>query len=555
MLALLLESAFRSLVLGLVVWTALKVFRIRNSHAQAAAWTLVLLAALSMPILMQWRTVPVPAPAVVRFVPPAAHISVTAPARVNVPARQADVAVDWPLIAERAYLLIALLLLVRMATGLVLTWRLVRSGIEVNDTWTAGSNVRSTAEISVPVTFGSTILVPAKWSDWDDVRRRAVLIHERSHIKHGHFYIQLLAGFHRAIFWFNPLSWWLLKRLAELAETVCDDAAVGAVADRPSYAAILLDFARKGESIPAGVAMARRATVSRRVERILHETNICPRMGWKATVMLVACLAPVIVLTAGCSLQAQAQKSTAAQTTGRESGQKRSAFHLTNNISDDEPFVIMHGGDTIIEDASGEDRSRANRLKARFGDDYIWFLHDSKAYYITDPALIQQAREYFRDQEALGAKQAELGARQAELGKEQARLGVLQAEVHVKTPDLTAQLARLEAAVKALRTTSQQTAGKEVRETEIGELQDRLGELQGQLAELQERAAEKQSEAGVEQGRLGELQGKLGAQQGELGEEQGKLGEEQSRLAELASQQVRKLLDSALRKGLAKPVE
>ncbi len=49
MLTLVMESAVRSLALGLVVWVALKAFRIRNPHTQAAAWTLVLVAALSMP--------------------------------------------------------------------------------------------------------------------------------------------------------------------------------------------------------------------------------------------------------------------------------------------------------------------------------------------------------------------------------------------------------------------------------------------------------------------------------------------------------------------------
>ena len=47
MLALLLESALRLLALGGVVWLGLKLFRVRNPHAQMTAWTVVLLASLS----------------------------------------------------------------------------------------------------------------------------------------------------------------------------------------------------------------------------------------------------------------------------------------------------------------------------------------------------------------------------------------------------------------------------------------------------------------------------------------------------------------------------
>jgi hypothetical protein len=64
MLALLLESAVRNLILGLVVWCGLKFFRVHCAQIQRIAWTVVLMAALAMPLLMQWNTVTLPAPAV-----------------------------------------------------------------------------------------------------------------------------------------------------------------------------------------------------------------------------------------------------------------------------------------------------------------------------------------------------------------------------------------------------------------------------------------------------------------------------------------------------------
>jgi len=63
MLDLLLESALRSLVLGGAVWLGLALLRVRNPHTHMTAWTVVLVASLSMPFLMHRLTITVPAPA------------------------------------------------------------------------------------------------------------------------------------------------------------------------------------------------------------------------------------------------------------------------------------------------------------------------------------------------------------------------------------------------------------------------------------------------------------------------------------------------------------
>ena len=72
MLAILAESALRSLLLGGVVWIGLNLFRVRNPHMHMTSWAMVLLASLSMPLLMHWTTVTVtvdalPVPAAEQF--------------------------------------------------------------------------------------------------------------------------------------------------------------------------------------------------------------------------------------------------------------------------------------------------------------------------------------------------------------------------------------------------------------------------------------------------------------------------------------------------------
>ena len=126
-----------------------------------------------------------------------------------------------------------------------------------------------------------------------------MLSHERAHVAHGDFYVLLLAAFNRAVFWFNPLAWWQLVRMAELAEIISDDAALEMLNDPPSYAGMLLDLADGLEEPPIATPMARACTLRKRVERILSGTAVPARMGWRKRALVAIALAPVVMFAAG----------------------------------------------------------------------------------------------------------------------------------------------------------------------------------------------------------------------------------------------------------------
>src|SRR5438132_6574467 len=170
--------------------------------------------------------------------------------------------------------------MLRLATGILLTWRMARDALPIRENWTRGVDVRVSDVVGAPVTFGSTVLLPPEHIDWSVAKRRAVLSHEASHVAHGDFYVLLWAAFNRALFWFNPFAWWQLVRLAELAEIISDDAAIEILKDRTCYADILLDFATHVQRAQAGLPMARACTVRQRVERILGEAVEPARLNW-----------------------------------------------------------------------------------------------------------------------------------------------------------------------------------------------------------------------------------------------------------------------------------
>jgi beta-lactamase regulating signal transducer with metallopeptidase domain len=54
----LLEATLRALIAAFAVWAGLRILRVKNVPAQKAAWGLMLIAALAMPLLMRWQLVP-----------------------------------------------------------------------------------------------------------------------------------------------------------------------------------------------------------------------------------------------------------------------------------------------------------------------------------------------------------------------------------------------------------------------------------------------------------------------------------------------------------------
>ena len=212
---------------------------------------------------------------------------------------QSYAAVNWLAVATTIYASVAGLLLLRLAVGVYLTWRLVRAARPIRESWTAGSDVRVSDVVTGPVTFGSTILLPPQCIDWNLPKRRAVLAHEGAHVANRDFYVLLLASLNRAVFWFSPFAWWHQIRLAELAEIISDARALEVLDDRLSYAEILLDLVQRVRQAPVALEMARASTVRARVERILAAPSAPATLGWRKRIWAAAAILPVVVVSAG----------------------------------------------------------------------------------------------------------------------------------------------------------------------------------------------------------------------------------------------------------------
>jgi hypothetical protein len=372
MLAILAESALRSLFLGGAVWVGLNLLRVRNPHVQMTCWVTVLVASLSMPLLMHWTTVtvtldPLPVPTPEKLWP--AHnplpelLRSSPPSEPGMPVAahgEKYEAVNWLALATAVYAFVAGMLLLRLAVGIFLTWRLVRAAKPMREPWAANSNVRVSHVIGGPVTFGSTILLPPQWVDWDLPKRQAVLAHEGAHVANRDFHVLLAASLNRAVFWFSPFAWWQLSRLAELAEIISDARALEVFEDRLSYAEILLDLVQNVRRAPAGLEMARACTVRARVERILVATAAPAKAGWRKRLWTAAAILPVVLVSAGTIAYDTPPVSTlaidgAADTTTAARKPQLVDFYSLGRTS---IFAVFREGDDLFGQLTGQRRLR-----------------------------------------------------------------------------------------------------------------------------------------------------------------------------------------------------
>lgn len=218
------------------------------------------------------------------------------------------------IVALTLYCGIAALFVVRLTLGLFTTIRLWRTARPVpahqlpHDG--ASLQIRASSIVASPLTIGSGILLPADFATWDTKKLRIVLAHERSHVRQGDFYLQLLASLYATLVWFSPLGWWLKHELAELAEAISDRAAMEEAASRTSYAQILLEFAAAPRRTSLGVAMARPGSLSRRIERLLNDNVFRQCFAGGRRALVAVAMVPLALFASTTLIHVQAAAGT-----------------------------------------------------------------------------------------------------------------------------------------------------------------------------------------------------------------------------------------------------
>jgi len=641
--------ALRTFVVALSAGFALAVFRVRSTAVRLFAWTAVLYAALAIPLIGSLLpALPVSLPVHIQPVATPATL-VTDEARsqsrsrrtyarqssaeftraIALPEKATPVetpAIPWGTIMILFYLGVGIVLLVRLALGSVLSRRLLRVASQIQDpalVWRLrSSNVRvrplpriyESELVAVPITIGvirPVIVLPDSWREWDGPKLDTIFAHEMSHVDRRDALTQFVALLHRAIFWFSPLSWWLVRHLANLAEQASDEAALSRGVDRNQYAKTLLGFFEALETAPRrvwwqGVSMTHAGRAEERVQKILAWRGVF-KMGLKksAVVVILGLAIPVVYLAASAGPAKPAQVPETVQQPAPSTPPSPAASPApAATPATPDPMAAPTGGVTappmpaapeggvstigpdsvapvapVAPVAGEQSQSFGTRRGHRigYGDDFDdeqrFVIVSGNSDSLTMSGTSEDARHvnklrkqipgdfiwFERDEKSYIVRDQptverarKLWAPQEELGKKQEELGKQQEALGKQQEALGQRMEQVRVNVPDMTAELDRLKAK-MQKLGPSASMEQLGELQSEIGELQSKIGSLQSQAGVQQSRFGAQQGELGQKQGELGRQQGELGRQQGELARKAQAEMKQLLDDALKNGTAKP--
>jgi beta-lactamase regulating signal transducer with metallopeptidase domain len=221
-------------------------------------------------------------------------------------------------------------------------------------------------------------------------------------------------------------------------------------------------------------------------------------------------------------------------------------FHYSYHFTDGDPYVIVGDAGSksrFAGDWDGERQADVDKARSMAHGHFLLFRHDGKTYFIDDPATVAQIEAMQKPMEALGEQMRALGKQMREDGQQQREEArkERQAAENIPAPDLTRQMAELNAAVAALKAEQGGTITRE----QLGEIQRKLSEVQRQLIN---------AEIKVNVSFDKDFMGKWGAEQGKFGQQMGEMGKQMGQMARENDQKIKSIIDEGLKSGKAKPV-
>ena len=629
---LLLESAIRIAAMGALIFIALQALRIRQVRAQRAAWLLALLGALVMPLLVAAQIGPKllpPAPPWERVAAPEARLAAPPPQSRHARNTIREVTSDAPSVAPAAnspptlrsvlsdvYLFVAITLMARLLFGLGLALSIRARARRLSMESALSADIRESERVASPVTIASSILLPMTHYLWDEATLRIVLTHERAHVRQRDFYVQLLAGVHCALFWFNPFAWWLKRQLSDLGEALSDHAAVQLAPSRAGYAEMLLAFAHQSRRPTAfaasvGVAMARSSNLAPRIDRLLSDKGFersfavqrrLPLVAAGAALIAIAAASattrvsaaivvepkqnPLMRLASASDAETPPSPATPASPPSPEASPPpappappapaprlkpaplpplppkpavRSTRHVTIIRANDVSSVDMENSEGR-DDVMAVHVGGSHTMFDEFGDGTARKLREAYPAAAGDYVYYEEDNKRYLVQEAAILEQAK---------KLLAPIQNLHAMEEALRSQQRAMAARERALAQQERSVQLDTPNFNEQIAALNKIADEMRKVQASsqmrpevLAQLQNSLGRIQGDLGRLEGQLGEKEGRFGSQQEALGEEEGrlgeqeeKLGEQHEKLAEEMREKLKRSIQQAIKDGKLKPLE
>ena len=163
-------------------------------------------------------------------------------------------------------------------------------------------NIYVSEKISIPFVFG--LFVPRIYLPdvLEKTEKEYILLHEKTHIKHGDWLIKIIGTTAVAVHWFNPLVWLAYMLFERDIEMNCDESVVAGLSDelKQAYTMSIVSYAQKSNSkrylvTPLGFSKVNfsKTEVTNRVKNIINF-----KKGRTATALAIT--AALIIVGGAC---------------------------------------------------------------------------------------------------------------------------------------------------------------------------------------------------------------------------------------------------------------
>ncbi len=163
-------------------------------------------------------------------------------------------------------------------------------------------NIYVSEKISIPFVFG--LFVPRIYLPdvLEKTEKEYILLHEKTHIKHGDWLIKIIGMTAVAVHWFNPLVWLAYMLFERDIEMNCDESVVAGLSDelKQAYTMSIVSYAQKSNSkrylvTPLGFSKVNfsKTEVTNRVKNIINF-----KKGRTATALAIT--AALIIVGGAC---------------------------------------------------------------------------------------------------------------------------------------------------------------------------------------------------------------------------------------------------------------
>ncbi len=271
-------------------------------------------------------------------------------------------------------------------------------------------DIRVSASVEIPLVTGllrPVVLLPAdRFDALSDEQRRMAICHELAHVKRADLWLGCVPALAERMFFFHPLAHVASREYALAREAACDRSVMRTLDAAPQdYGRLLLVLgispSRRGltaagaassfHNLKRRISMLQDMSVGSKRSRLLAAVTVGLAVAALAPLRLVARPSPAQNMASGArSASVDERRDSAAAQVQKDQQAVKSERRRHESAAVRFVLLSADGSRTTNAEESG-DVERAERQR-RNGEELLWFRIDGKEYVIRDPDVLREAR-------------------------------------------------------------------------------------------------------------------------------------------------------------------